>query len=538
MSKIKDCFSNIAKNYKNNVLQYTFTHIIVMITTAILVLGNYDKFNNILEQIAIIGLISAINAFTSESFCKKTWQRVITGIIGTVIGIIFGRLIYVRDSVIVTRIIVGYCVTVFLIGLMKVIKNSKLEFHEYCTQIFQNLFNSVIIYLILNIGLSIIISIFILLLLDNVDSLDIILRLQIAIAGWFLVPAFLMAITNPKYNVSKFIEVIISFVLLPLTILATIIIYLYMAKMFIMREIPANSIFRILAGLFVVAFPVWTMAYSFREKNKIIKIFCKAMPISFIPFIGLQIYSISVRCKENGITPLRYLGIMLIIFEVVTIFLSLYKNRKYILDTITTGSILLVISTILPVVNMHTISNMSQANRLLKAWKEEEKYSQLTEEQKEIVLSSYYYLINQEDGKKYIPEYLEEETIKDKEKYYNINTTKNITYTMPEDGVIYIAGYSYIEPINTFCYKGNELKKLELNKACTIDITEYILDIIKENEKSSDDAQKYIIENRVLKVNDTRDLYIKDLSITYTERENITEDNINYVRINGYVLIK
>lgn len=538
MSKIKDCFSNIAKNYKHNVLQYTFTHIIVMITTAILVLGNYDKFDNILEQIAIIGLISAINAFASESFCKKTWQRVITGIIGTVIGIIFARLIYVRDSVIVTRIIVGYCATVFLIGLMKVIKNSKLEFHEYCTQIFQNLFNSVIIYLILNIGLSIIISIFILLLLDNVDSLDIILRLQIAIAGWFLVPAFLMAITNPEYNVSKFIEVIISFVLLPLTILATIIIYLYMAKMFIMREIPANSIFRILAGLFVVAFPVWTMAYSFREKNKIIKIFCKAMPISFIPFIGLQIYSISVRCKENGITPLRYLGIMLIIFEVVTIFLSLYKNRKYILHTITTGSILLVISTILPVVNMHTISNMSQANRLLKAWKEEEKYSQLTEEQKEIVLSSYYYLINQEDGKKYIPEYLEEETIKDKEKYYNINSTNNITYTMPEDGVIYIAGYSYIEPINTFCYKGNELKKLELNKACTIDITEYILDIIKENEKSSDDAQKYIIENRVLKVNDTRDLYIKDLSITYTERENITEDNINYVRINGYVLIK
>ena len=93
MSKIKDCFSNIAKNYKHNVLQYTFTHIIVMITTAILVLGNYDKFDNILEQIAIIGLISAINAFASESFCKKTWQRVITGIIGTVIGIIFARLI-------------------------------------------------------------------------------------------------------------------------------------------------------------------------------------------------------------------------------------------------------------------------------------------------------------------------------------------------------------------------------------------------------------------------------------------------------------
>ena len=212
MSKIKDFFNGLAKEYKENILQYTFTHIIMIITTAILVFGNYNAFETILEQITIIGVIATINAFASESFCKKTWKKVLTGIIGIAIAIIFERLIWLKGSVTITRIVTGYCITVFLIGLIKVIKNSKLEFHEYFTQIFQNLFSSALVYIILNIGLSIIFAIFILLLLNNVDSLDIILRLQIALLGWFLLPACLTAIANPKHNISRFIERIISFV--------------------------------------------------------------------------------------------------------------------------------------------------------------------------------------------------------------------------------------------------------------------------------------------------------------------------------------
>ena len=93
MSKIKDFFNGQAKAYKENILQYTFTHIIMIITTAILVFGNYNAFDTILEQITIIGVIATINAFASESFCKKTWKKELTGIIGIAIAIIFERLI-------------------------------------------------------------------------------------------------------------------------------------------------------------------------------------------------------------------------------------------------------------------------------------------------------------------------------------------------------------------------------------------------------------------------------------------------------------
>ena len=251
MSKLKDFFSNIAKAYKRNILQYTVAHIVMIITTAILVFGDYKKKKKILEQIVIIGVISTINAFTSESFCKKTWQRVLTGIIGIVIAVIFERLIWLDFDPAITRITIGYCIIVFLIGIIKVIKNSKLEFHEYFTQIFQNLFSTGIIYLI---------------------------------------------------------------------------------------------------------------------------------------------YSIGTRCIENGITPMRYLGIMFIIFEIIAIFLSLYKNRKHLIHVLTASIIIITIVTILPIVNMQTISNISQSNRLKKAWRQGESYSNLTKDQKDTVESAYNYL--------------------------------------------------------------------------------------------------------------------------------------------------
>ncbi len=56
-----------------------------------------------------------------------------------------------------------------------------------------------------------------------------------------MLPASLVAITEIKQDFSKFIKAIILYIMLPLTLLATAIIYIYMAKIFIIREVPANS---------------------------------------------------------------------------------------------------------------------------------------------------------------------------------------------------------------------------------------------------------------------------------------------------------
>ena len=81
---------------------------------------------------------------------------------------------------------------------------------------------------------------------------------------------------------------------------------MYIIKIIVFKDMPSNQIFRILAALFILGCPIWTMVCNFKEDTIIDKI-NKLLPKLFIPFIILQIYSIGVRILENGITENRYL---------------------------------------------------------------------------------------------------------------------------------------------------------------------------------------------------------------------------------------
>ena len=90
-----------------------------------------------------------------------------------------------------------------------------------------------------------------------------------------------------------------------------------MIKIIVLRKIPANQIFRILAALFACGLPIWTMNSLWeKEENTWQKIINK-LPLAFIPFILLQIYSIWSRISANGLTEARYLCVMLVIFEII-----------------------------------------------------------------------------------------------------------------------------------------------------------------------------------------------------------------------------
>ena len=289
MEKVKDFFNRLTSNYKTYVKQYMATNIVIIIATLVFTFANFNAWSKFLTSFAIIAIIAAINFFVAESYFKKKSARIYSYIIGFAIAGIFERFVhYNAFGTSIYRILIGYSIVAFLIGLFKVIKNSGLELSKYCTRAFKNLFGTGVIYGILVVGFILIMTIAISLLTPGKDY-EPVMRAQIAIFGLFLVPATLLSITNTEGESSKFIEAVISFVLLPLTALATIIIYIYMLKILALRQIPQNSIYRIIAGLFVVAFPVWGMTYEYKQKNKFVEVFSKIMPIAFIPLIGLQV---------------------------------------------------------------------------------------------------------------------------------------------------------------------------------------------------------------------------------------------------------
>lgn len=555
MEKVKDFFNRLTSNYKTYVKQYMATNIVIIIATLVFTFANFNAWSKFLTSFAIIAVIAAINFFVAESYFKKKSARIYSYIIGFAIAGIFERFVhYNAFGTGIYRILIGYSIVAFLIGLFKVIKNSGLELSKYCTRAFKNLFGTGVIYGILVVGFILIMTIAISLLTSGKDY-EPVMRTQIAIFGLFLVPATLLSVTNTEGESSKFIEAVISFVLLPLTALATIIIYIYMLKILALRQIPQNSIYRIIAGLFVVAFPVWVMTYEYKQKNKFVEVFSKIMPIAFIPLIGLQVYSIGARIGENGITPVRYMGVMFIIFEIIAIVLSIVNKRKYLTNAVLVAAGLMAISTILPVVNMEEISNYNQASRLKNAWREGESFTSLSSEEKATASSAYRYLLRQENSEKYLPKYLDKEELTEKliehyspygdedETYDEKRTTyKRVNYQYPDDGVITVEGYNCIKKFKVYEYDVNEkqLENISIDDTFSINLKYYVLGLIEANKNGDESAKEYIVNHRVHKVDDSRNIYITDVNLSYNvdSKGNYDSENEISIVIKGCFLIK
>lgn len=543
--KIKEFFKRMFTTYKENIKQYSATNIVIIVTTLILTLMPSDFVMNFTSRFLMIAVLCALNFFAIETYMQDTKKRRILYVLGIIIAIVINYVVKLHNTYAISRMVIGYFLIVLLLAIFKITKDSEEGLSKYLLKVNKNLFYIGIIYVILNMGLMAILVILELLLLDGNSFLNIIIRVQTALLGLFLLPATMMAIINTKTEVTKFIDNIVCFVLLPLILVATAIIYIYMAKIFILKQIPKNAIFRILSALFIVYFPEWIMLESYKEKNNVINKICKLLPIAFIPFIGLQVYSIGVRCTENGLTPTRYLGIILIIFEAIAIFLNIYKDKKYVIHIYTTAIILIAVVTICPIINMQTISNINQGSRLDKAWAEGKGFEELDEREQDIIVSAYAYLKKQEDGEKYIPKRLSRlglgNILQDRLEPYKATTcysTKSASYLLDSNGVVSIEGYKVMSRIiKTYNDLSVEhLEDLNLRDEIYINLKQYIQNVANENRANS--STEYISKNKLLTINENVDFCITEFNIRYEEDEKNNLENIEYLRIVGYLLVK
>lgn len=543
--KIKEFFKRMFTTYKENIKQYSATNIVIIVTTLILTLMPSNFVMNFTSRFLMIAVLCALNFFAIETYMQDTKKRRILYVLGIIIAIVINYVVKLHNTYAISRMVIGYFLIVLLLAIFKITKDSEEGLSKYLLKVNKNLFYIGIIYVILNMGLMAILVILELLLLDGNSFLNIIIRVQTALLGLFLLPATMMAIINTKTEVTKFIDNIVCFVLLPLILVATAIIYIYMAKIFILKQIPKNAIFRILSALFIVYFPEWIMLESYKEKNNVINKICKLLPIAFIPFIGLQVYSIGVRCTENGLTPTRYLGIILIIFESIAIFLNIYKDKKYVIHIYTTAIILIAVVTICPIINMQTISNINQGSRLDKAWAEGKGFEELDEREQDIIVSAYAYLKKQEDGEKYIPKRLSRlglgNILQDRLEPYKATTcysTKSASYLLDSNGVVSIEGYKVMSRIiKTYNDLSVEhLEDLNLRDEIYINLKQYIQNVANENRTNS--STEYISKNKLLTINENVDFCITEFNIRYEEDEKSNLENIEYLRIVGYLLVK
>lgn len=555
MKKLKLLWEKILNNFKDIFSKFPITISIVLLLTAISAICFDDVLIEwkTLETIVFVGSIWAVGTLFSETYFKenKIIKYIFVGIT-FVVAVFFN--FYLKESNtlfgwskektenILENIFFTYLISLPLLIIYKLSKKSNLDIKEYLLNVVSESFIVGITYVVLNIGIAAVSAIFISLILDG-ESFTFISRMLILSLGFYYIPSMISVFANTKeIKLNSFVEKLLLFVIFPLTMVAIFIIYLYLAKILILRDIPKNVVGRILVCVYLVALPVWAMVIS-TKKDNFIKV-AKKIPYIYLPLIILEIYSIAIRIFDYGFTPSRYLVILFIIFQIISFFVIIIKKEKFLRELILVAICFVMIFFISPL-NYRVISNLSQKSILDKYVVNGVEFDKCSKRERKKYKGAYRYLINEYNGKKYINSQItEDDKLKLGSSFYEEDDDNN-DYVREKEYVYYhknlkeldVLGYSKIYYFNKpYEYKENintRNIKIEYGEyEQYIDLESFIKNIIIYNEKYNE-YDSYIDLNRIIAIDDFKVIYITDMNFEYNR-----EYEVEYLSVEGYLLEK
>ena len=239
---------------------------------------------------------------------------------------------------------------------------------KYLQSVFSNFVTTGIFAAVLWIGIEIILATVNYLFFYSGDSLF--FRLT-TYSFWFITEVFgaslfLSLLKKPNDNLENYefpfiFNLLIKFVIIPLIIIYTGVLYIYMAKVIISMHLPKGLISHLV--LWYTAFSVFMMILitPFTQKDKFFENFKKYFPYFSIPLIFASLFAVFQRTYQYGITENRY-------YVLISIFWLLFCMILYIKNMNVTGVfisliICFIISAYTPL-SAKNVSNFSQSQRL------------------------------------------------------------------------------------------------------------------------------------------------------------------------------
>lgn len=529
----------IGKTYKNYIVTIS---IIFLFTIVIFFLINKNNIDDVILKIFTSGMLMSLGSFAIETFSgklKNKRKKIIFFIfeaVNIILSIIIGKSINDDGNLgFIERFAICYAVIAFLISIYYIIRQNKVEMSEYILKVLSITCKSLIIYGVLALGILAIMLILNILLINTHNLGIYILKFEILLTGFYLIPQLINAFTNMDIEIGKFAKNLIKYVLMPIIIVTFIVIYIYMIKILISRDIPKNQIFMILSVLFVIGMAIWTPMQYLKDESIIYKISLK-LPYLYIPFIFLQAYSMTLRAIQGGITPARYLGYMLIVFEIIYIMLFIF-NKKKIHNIIIVAIIITIISILIPKINMFDVSNFSQ----ISAIKAYTKSTNKTDKQFVRAKGGYYYLMGSKDGEEYIKKNLGTSEIEElKEKDTTTNSTLK-DYTLHSEATINIEGYNKLTKIGTSNYYGDLEKNKKEDFFASMKFEEQVGKIKLSNINILNEIQNWMDDYGADKdKNEALEIVINEnqkIILTYINIE-MNEDSVESCYMSGFLLEK
>ena len=376
MKKIKENVKKILLHFKSGFERFpitiilAFLHFITGIYIAEIRSFQSDEFVEV--NLLLFGsiFITAMFEMLYEKYFYKQNRWLVRGIysaITFVISIIF-FVEYLRTNdyynIYYFTLIPISIVLFLLIPILKKKENKE----KYLQSVFSNFVITGIFVAVLWIGIEIILTTVNYLFFNSGDSLF--FRLT-TYSFWFITEVFgaslfLSLLKKPDDNLENYefpfiFNLLIKFVIIPLIIIYTGVLYIYMAKVLISMHLPKGLISHLVLWYTAFSVAVMILITPFTQKDKFFENFKKYFPYFSIPLIFASLFAVFQRTYQYGITENRY-------YVLISIFWLLFCMILYIRKMNITGIFIsliacLVISVYTPL-SAKNVSNFSQSQRL------------------------------------------------------------------------------------------------------------------------------------------------------------------------------
>ena len=376
MKKIKENVKKLLLHFKSGVERFpitiilAFLHFITGIYIAEVRSFQSDEFVEV--NLLLFGsiFITAMCEMLYEKYFYKQNRWLVRGIYSAIIFVIsiifFVEYLRTNDyyNIYYFTLIPISIVLFLLIPILKKKENKE----KYLQSVFSNFVITGIFVAVLWIGIEIILTTVNYLFFYSGDSLF--FRLT-TYSFWFITEVFgaslfLSLLKKPDDNLENYefpfiFNLLIKFVIIPLIIIYTGVLYIYMMKVLISMHLPKGLISHLVLWYTAFSVAVMILITPFTQKDKFFENFKKYFPYFSIPLIFASLFAVFQRTYQYGITENRY-------YVLISIFWLLFCMILYIRKMNITGIFIslitcLVISVYTPL-SAKNVSNFSQSQRL------------------------------------------------------------------------------------------------------------------------------------------------------------------------------
>ena len=258
-------------------------------------------------------------------------------------------------------------ISIVLFLLIPILKKKENK-EKYLQSVFSNFVITGIFVAVLWIGIEIILTTVNYLFFNSGDSLF--FRLT-TYSFWFItevfgVSLFLSLLKKPDDNLENYefpfiFNLLIKFVIIPLIIIYTGVLYIYMAKVLISMHLPKGLISHLVLWYTAFSLIIIILITPLTKNDKFLGNFKKYFPYFSIPLIFASLFAIFQRIYQYGITENRYYVLLLIFWLLFC--MILYIRKMNITGIFISLITCLVISVYTPL-SAKNVSNFSQSQRL------------------------------------------------------------------------------------------------------------------------------------------------------------------------------